>query len=86
MLYPVCTIKDAKGSCWPVQCYETDASAIRDFAMQINSGSGTLAYSPADFQLIKVGSFDNKKCEFTVCSPVVILCSGIDVAGVKDAK
>lgn len=49
MIYPVCTIRDVKTACWPPQCYETTAAAIRDFAMQVNSGHGSLSYSPADF-------------------------------------
>ena len=85
MVYPICTIKDAKTACWPPQCYETTAAAVRDFAMQVNSGRGALAYSPADFILYKVGEFDTEKGTIKASEPIVQLCAGLDVVGVKDA-
>lgn len=86
MKYPVVTIRDAKTSFWPPQIYDTEAAAVRDFAMAVNSGEGKLSYSPGDFTLFKIGMFNNEKGTLEVVHPIEQIVNGLDVYGVKDAK
>lgn len=58
-----------------------DASAMRGFGFAVN-GQGVMSYSPADYDLFRVGSFDTDTGKLEEELPVNI-CSGISVIGEK---
>ena len=86
MIYPVVAVRDAKTTFWPCQVETNENSAIRNFAMMINSGSGVTAFAPGDFDLFKVATFDSEKGIVEPVFPIELICSGLNVQGVNYEK
>lgn len=83
MKYPMYAIRDQKvGFMVPPMCDQSDQSAVRNFSYSINGNDGVMNYSPADFDLFKIGEFDTEKGEIIPCMPENI-CSGISVYNEK---
>lgn len=83
MTYPVYCIRDQKVGFQPQIIVEvSDQSAIRGFSYSINGNQGIMNYSPADFDLFKIGEFDTETGKIDSVIPVNI-CSGISVYGDK---
>lgn len=86
MIYPVFAVRDAKTTFWPPQVEENEQSAIRNFAMMINQGTGVIAFSPNDFDFYKVAEFDSEKGTLSPLVPIELVVSGVNVVGVKYEK
>lgn len=83
MIYPMYAYRDSKvGFLVPPMCDQSDQSAIRNFSYAINGNEGIMNYSPADFDLFKIGEFNTETGELKVIMPENI-CSGISVFGDK---
>lgn len=82
MIYPVYCIRDSKVDFMAPTVDHSDSSAVRNFAYAINS-DGIMNYSPNDFDLYRIGSFDSEKGLLESCIPELIV-SGISVFGDKD--
>lgn len=82
MIYPVFAIRDSKVGFQPQLLIEHSAeSAKRGFSYAINS-DGIMNYSPRDFELFKVGTFDSDKGSLEGCV-LESICSGWSVIGDK---
>lgn len=82
MIYPVYSIKDHKVGYMPPTVDQNDGSAIRNFSYAVNSG-GIMNYSPNDFDLFKIGDFDDEKGKMIGIVPELVV-SGSSVFGEKD--
>lgn len=82
MKYPVYCVKDNKAGFQPNLLIEqNDASAVRGFSYAINN-EGLMNYSPNDFDLFKIGSFDVDTGMFESSFPELVV-SGSSVYGDK---
>lgn len=81
MKYPIYTYRDLKVGFMPVQCDQSDQSAIRGFSYAINGQTGMMNFAPKDFDLYKVGEFDTETGVIEPCVPT-LLVSGASVFGV----
>lgn len=86
MIYPICSVRDAKTSFWAPQIYQSIPSAIRDFSMTINAGSGAPAFAPGDFDFYHLGEFDSEKGTIEPVTPIEQIASGYSVFGEKYEK
>ena len=83
MKYPVYCIRDQKVGFQPQLILEqSDQSAVRGFSFAINGNDGLMNFSPADFDLFRVGEFDTETGSVLPVVPVNI-CSGVSVFGEK---
>ena len=82
MKFPIYTYRDLKVAFMQPICEVSDSSAIRGFAYAVNSKEGLMNYSPSDFQLYRIGTFDNEKGTIESCLPELIT-DGDAVYGVK---
>lgn len=80
MKYPIYSYKDQKVGFMPIQCDQSDQTAIRGFAYAINAKEGMMNFAPKDFDLYKVGVFDCETGAIEPCVPV-LLASGGSVYG-----
>lgn len=83
MKYGLYSIKDEKVGFTPPQCDQSDQSAIRGFSFALNNKDNIMNYSPADFQLYKIGEFDVEKGKVIPLVPIELVCSGSSVIGDK---
>lgn len=82
MIYPVYCVKDNKVGFQPNLLIEqNDSSAVRGFSYAINN-EGLMNYSPADFDLYKIGSFNVVSGIFESGIPELVV-SGSSVFGEK---
>lgn len=76
----VYSIKDEKVSFTSLTTNRNDASARRDFAMDVNNPQmRMLNFSPSDFSLYRIGTFDIETGILEPCSPLVQICTGREV-------
>lgn len=76
MIYPMYCIRDVKTSFFPPQPAQSDEDAKRNFAMMVNNPSGVMGFSPKDFDLYFVGTFDTEKGVLTPVTPIEFVVSG----------
>lgn len=82
MKYPIFSVRDKATSFMPPLTDQTDQSAIRNFAQAVNNGS--LQVEPSDFDLYKVGYFDDQNGEIEHILPEFMV-NGLSVKrGVQD--
>lgn len=83
MIYPIYAYRDQKvGFMVPPIVEQSDQAAVRNFSYAINGNEGLMNYSPADFDLFKIGEFNTETGELKAIMPENI-CSGISVYGEK---
>lgn len=82
MKYPVYSYRDNKVGFGSPVIDQNDNCAIRGFSYAINNHDGLMAFSPADFDLYKIGDFDTHSGMLIPCTPVLIV-SGSSVFGAK---
>ena len=82
MKAPVFSYRDNKVGFLSPFVDTNEDTAIRGFSFAINSRDGVMGFSPADFDLYKVGVFDSETGCFESMLPVLVV-SGSSVAGVK---
>lgn len=61
----------------------SDQSAMRNFSYGVNSG-GIMNYSPKDFDLYRIGSFDSDKGTIEPCPIPELIVTGVNVFNDKD--
>lgn len=71
---------DRKAGYTAIQAYANEAIAKRAFGYAIND-AGIPNYAPADFELYKIGEFDDKTGLIVPCSMPELLMSGLDCIG-----
>lgn len=79
MKYPVYSYRDSKAGFGQPIVENNEFTAIRGFKYAVN-GNGIMNFSPADFDLYKIGEFDPEKGEIVGCVPVFVL-SGASAIG-----
>lgn len=75
MMYSVCSVYDTKAGIWyPPMFHAHVAQAIRAVEQVANDASTSLGRFPADFELWRLGHFDDQTGEF---SPARALLSSV---------
>lgn len=82
MNYPVYAYRDIKMGFGRPQPFANEMIAKRNFMIEINDENQVLRYTPSDYELYKIGTYDTDSGKFEGCVPEFI-CSGIDVYGVN---
>lgn len=88
MKYGIYVVRDNKTEFLTPNFDVNDESAIRNFSYAINNGNSIMGFSPADFDLYKIGYFDASKglldkSDFAVPEFVI---SGNSVFGVRSKE
>lgn len=74
------SIKDEKVSFTSLTTNRSDGAARRDFAIDINNPQmKALNYSPSDFALYRIATFDIDTGIIEPCSPLELICTGKEV-------
>ena len=58
-----------------------EATAKRNFAMQVNKSSGSMNFSPSDYDLYRMGTFTDNTGVIECESPFEFICNGSSVVG-----
>lgn len=82
MKYDVYSIRDKYTGFMSPMLDQSDDAAKRNFAYAVNNNPGVMNYSPADFDLYKVGSFDTKSGDIKGCV-IEFICNGMEVFNEK---
>jgi hypothetical protein len=61
------------------QTVDSLVDAERTLSSVVNSDKGDIALYPADFTLVKIGSYDSSTGVISVCDPHVNVCSALDL-------
>ena len=70
MKYPLYCIRDIKVGFQPqILVEQNDATAVRGFSFAVNNPEGLMNYSPADFELFKIGEFEVETGKIIPCVP-----------------
>lgn len=81
MIFGVYSIRDKETGFMSPICDSSDGAAKRNFSRAVNASEGVIPYSPADFDLFKIGEFDAQKGEITPISPAVFVVNGASLKG-----
>lgn len=77
-------IRDNKGNKFSmIDAQDSDATAMRGFAYAVNSGNEIMSFSPADFDLYKIGEYDYQNGKITPLEIPEVLVNGASLVGVK---
>lgn len=82
MKVPVYSVRDVNVGFMNPMCDVNDNSAKRNFAYAINN-TDLMSFSPADYDLFRVGSFDSDTGVFDVLPIPELLVHGASVYGVN---
>ena len=69
MIYGVYAAKDQLSGWLPVSCDSNDSTAIRNFNAALKAPGSIMHFSPDDFRLYKVGTYDSDTGILTSCEP-----------------
>lgn len=72
MKYPVYSYRDNKTGFGQPIVESNEYTAIRGFKYAVNNND-LMNFSPADYDLYKIGDFDPEKGELVGCVPVLVL-------------
>lgn len=61
MTYKLYSVRDKKSGFWAPRIEINEAVAVRNFSQMVNAGDTVINFSPNDFDLYCVGSFDDQK-------------------------
>lgn len=76
------SIRDSKTSFGVPFCEQSDASAQRGFSFAFHNQSSLVGFSPSDFSLYRIGTFDDVSAKLKSITPVFI-CSASDFLNMK---
>lgn len=82
MTYPVYAMRDLKAGFGIPEISINDQTMKRTFSFRMNQNGTEAAFSPADYQLFRIGQYDIDKGEMIPEMPVLIV-EGVDCVGVK---
>lgn len=80
MKFPVYSIRDIHVGFMAPRVESNDYTARRSFAFEINNRDGIMNFSAKDFDLYKIGEFEQETGKFEPCIPELVV-SGINVLG-----
>lgn len=79
MIKSIYCIRDAKvGFLTPI-VDENDASALRNFSYGVNKADNVMGFAPGDFQLYKIGSFDDETGKIVSSELLELIADGLSV-------
>lgn len=73
MKYPVYSIRDVKVGFMAPNVDQSDQTAVRQFAFELNNRNGIMNFVPKDFDLYKIGEFEQESGVITPCIPVLVV-------------
>ena len=82
MIYGLYAIKDVKTVFWKPFTHHNDLSAQREFANLVNSGNDLVASNVDDFELWKLGEYND--ATGAILSKPCFVCNGISVKKVNE--
>ena len=83
MKMPVFAIRDQRSAEFLFPAPDAnELCAKRSFQRAVCSGEGLIGFSPEDFDLYQVGSYDSTSAQFESCIPEFV-CNGIDVLDMR---
>lgn len=82
MIYPIFSYRDNKVGFGAPIIDQNEAAGVRGFSYAVNAHEGIMNFSPADFDLYKIGTFDSEKGVIEAITPELV-CSGTSVYGAK---
>lgn len=82
MIKGLYAIKDTKTTFWSPFLHHNDLSATREFSSMVNSGNDLVANNVQDFELWKLGEYDD--VTGVIISKVEFVCNGASVKKVNE--
>lgn len=82
MILGLYAVKDTKTVFWKPFTHHNDLSAQREFSNLVNSGNELVVSNVADFELWKLGEYDDVTGE--IKSHVEFVCNGVAVKKVNE--
>lgn len=83
MTYDIYSVRDHYSIFGSPFCHNNQNTAKRYFARLINNSNGDISFSPGDYDLYRIGRFDEQSGMVYVVSPIEFICNGADLIGVK---
>lgn len=83
MVYAIYSIRDKYTGFMSPMVDQSDDAAKRNFAYAINNNPGVMNFSPADFDLYKIGTFDSMKGIIDSIGVAEFICNGSEVFNEK---
>lgn len=80
MKLPIYSIRDVHVGFMAPRIDSNDMTARRWFAFEINNRDGVMNFSPKDFDLYKIGEFEQETGQIFSCLPELVV-SGVNVLG-----
>lgn len=81
MKYPIYSYRDVKSGFGSPIVDQSDVTAIRGFSYAINGNNGIMNFSPADFDLYKIGMYDTDTGVIISENVPVLIVNGSSVVG-----
>lgn len=75
MIYDVFSVRDSKSDFFPPQVHASVGDAKRSLAMTVNTPGNMVSFSPKDFDLFRVATFNSQSGEVSAVFPVEFVCS-----------
>lgn len=78
MIYGIYVIRDIKTSFLTPTIDYNDAAALRNFRMAFSNENSIIGFQPSDFELYKIGTFDNETGNIVSFPKKELICDGVD--------
>ena len=75
MIYDVFSVRDSKTDFFPPQMHASVGDAKRSLAMTVNTPGNMVSFSPKDFDLFRVATFNSQTGEVAPVFPAEFVCS-----------
>lgn len=79
MIYGIYAIQDLKSGFLTPNIDQNDATAARGFSYAMNRQDLQFGAAPADFRLMKLGTFDSETGRIVPADLIEVVCDGKDV-------
>lgn len=83
MTYDIYTLRDHYSVFGTPFCHANENTAKRYFARLIHNSDGDIAFSPGDYDLYRIGTFNDESGLVHVVGLPEFVCNGSDLIGVK---
>ena len=80
MKYPIYSIRDVHVGFMAPRLDSNDQTARRAFAFEVNNQEGVMSFSAKDFDLYKIGYFEQETGQIETILPELVV-SGVNVLG-----
>lgn len=81
MKYPIYSYRDIKSGFGSPVVDQSDVTAIRGFSYAINGSNGIMNFSPSDFDLYKIGTFDSDTGVIVPETVPILIANGSSMVG-----